>query len=84
MKVQKIADRQAPLNDDEALTVAKLILDGGAQELVGRRKRTHAVRHHVHQQAEDIEKLWTIQSTIKFLRYLRAEAPLAIAESAEP
>lgn len=77
-------NHQAPLNDDEALTVAKLILDGKPKSYVEVGKRLAQYVIALHQQAEDIEKLLddTVHDTIPEI--FAAEPPLAIAESTEP
>jgi len=77
-------NHQAPLNDDEALTVAKLILNGKHKSYIEGAKRLAQYVIALHQQAEDIEKLLddAVHDTIPEI--FAAEAPLAIAESAEP
>lgn len=77
-------NHQAPLNDDEALTVAKLILNGKLKSYVEGGKRLAQYVIALHQQAIDIEKLLddAVHDTIPEI--FAAEAPLAIAESTDP
>jgi len=75
-------NHQAPLNDEEALTVAKLILDGKPKSYVEGGKRLAQYVIALHQQAEDIEKLLdeAVHDTIPEMA-VAAKPPLVLAES---
>jgi hypothetical protein len=75
-------NHQLPLNDEEALTVAKLILDGKPKSYDEGARRLSRYVIALHQQAEDIEKLLddAVHDTIPEMA-VAAEPPLVLAES---